>query len=180
MSRITVLYYLLLSLAIAIADQVTKILIIKNLAENESVSIIGDLLYFRFIFNEGGAMGTSLGPSWIYTILTVVALVLIVRYFASSSSDGFLTKVALAVVLGGAVGNLIDRLIYGKVIDFIDFDFPDIPFLNLYRWYTFNIADFSITTGLILFGISILFLKKKAPTDMAPDQQSARVGSDSP
>jgi len=165
MRKALVSYYLLISLIIIAADQISKHLIIVNLAEDESVSIIGDLLHFRFIFNEGGAMGTSLGPSWVYTILTLVALFLIIRFFIVSKPDGVAMKLSLALILGGAVGNLIDRLRYGKVIDFIDVDFPDIPFLDLYRWYTFNIADSAITTGLILFGISLI-LHKNPTSDM--------------
>ena len=152
--------YFVIALVIILLDQISKYLIVKNLAENQAVSIIGDLLYFRFIYNEGGAMGTSVGPSWVYTVLTVLALVFIIRYFLSSQSDGNISKISLAFILGGAVGNLIDRVIHGKVVDFIDADFIDIPYLNLYRWFTFNIADSAITIGLILFAISIIFYKK--------------------
>jgi signal peptidase II len=180
MLRSSLIRYLLVSLAILVADQVTKFVIVKNLTENHAVSIIGDLLYFRFIFNEGGAMGTSLGPSWIYTILTMAALYLIVRYFASPDSDGVFTKVSLALILGGAVGNLIDRLRFGKVVDFIDLDFPDISFLNIYRWFTFNIADAAITIGLVLFGISIIIRKKKQPAESSPDKQFSDIASGSP
>jgi signal peptidase II len=174
-------YYLLISLIIIIADQITKALILRYLVENESVSILGDLLYFRFIFNEGGAMGTSLGPSWVYTILTVLALILIVRYFSGSKSDGVFSKVSLALILGGAIGNLIDRLRYGKVVDFIDMDMPDIPFLHLYRWFTFNIADAAITVGLLLFALSI-FMRKKIEDNLPnlPEAGAPEVESDSP
>lgn len=161
--------YLLLSFIIIAFDQISKILIVKNLSENGAVSIFGDLLYFRFIYNEGGAMGTSVGPSWVYTILTLVALVFIIRYFLSSQVDGYVSKISLSLILGGAVGNLIDRVFYGKVVDFIDFDFPDIPYLNLYRWFTFNIADAAITIGLILFALSIII--KKHPDDTASIRQ---------
>jgi signal peptidase II len=180
MPRSSLIRYLLVSLVILVADQVTKFFIVKNLTENQAVSIIGDLLHFRFIFNEGGAMGTSLGPSWIYTILTLAALYLIVHYFASPNADGVLRKVSLAMILGGAVGNLIDRLRFGKVVDFIDLDFPDISFLNIYRWFTFNIADAAITIGLVLFGISILIRKKKEPGESTSDKQFSQISSGSP
>jgi signal peptidase II len=160
MRRTSLLYYFLIAIVIIFLDQVTKLLIINHLAEGGSVSVIGDLLYFRFIYNQGGALGTMLGPSWVYTILTIIALILIIRYFFISQSEKILTKVALALILGGAIGNLIDRLRIGKVVDFIDVDFPDIPFLHIYRWFTFNIADAGITIGLVLFAISILVIKK--------------------
>jgi signal peptidase II len=160
MRRKNLLCYLGISFFIALADQISKLLIENHLKENQSVSVIGDLLNFHFIYNQGGAMGTSVGPSWVYAILTIAALGLIIKYFTSPESDGAFSKLSLALILGGAVGNLIDRLRQGKVIDFIDLDIPDIGFLHLYRWFTFNIADAAITVGLILFAISILFHKK--------------------
>jgi signal peptidase II len=159
--------YLLISTLVILLDQVTKLLILNEFAEGEAVSIIGDLLYFRFVYNEGGAMGTSLGPSWLYTILTLAALALIIRYFIKNESDGISIKIPLALIFGGAVGNLIDRIRFGKVVDFIDIDIPDIPFLGITRWWTFNVADAAITCGLVVFVIG-LFLRSKrsvAPAD---------------
>jgi signal peptidase II len=166
--------YFLLSFAVIALDQLTKILVFKNIPENGSVSILGDLLYFRFIYNEGGVMGTRIGPSWLYTILTLVALAFIIRYFVKSKSDGIPIKISLSLILGGALGNLIDRVFYGKVIDFIDVDFPDISSIGLYRWYTFNIADAAISTGLILFALSVLF-KKEAPMETIDSTSEANA-----
>jgi signal peptidase II len=130
------------------------------MVEGEKVSVIGDLLYFRLVYNSGGAMGSRIGPSWVYLILTAVALVIIIRYFLTVPRAGWHVRMSLAIIFGGAVGNLIDRVLYGRVIDFIDMDFPDIPFLYIYRWFTYNIADAAITIGLAIFIIGILFRKK--------------------
>jgi signal peptidase II len=181
MRRFNYVFYLLLAALIIALDQITKILIVSNLVENESVSVIGDLLYFRFIYNEGGALGTSFGPSWLYTILTLAALVLIVRYFVTSKQDGAAVKLSLAFILGGAIGNLVDRIAYGKVVDFIDMDFPDIPAIGLYRWYTYNVADAAITIGLMLFAIC-LFLPRKTSleqADAAPKVESPELKGES-
>ena len=153
--------YLLISILVILLDQTTKLLTLNSLAEGEAVSIIGDLLYFQLVFNEGGAMGTSLGPSWLYTILTLAALALIIRYFMKDKSDGASIKVPLALIFSGAVGNLIDRIRFGKVVDFIDADFPDMPFLGITRWWTFNVADAAITCGLMIFVIGLLLKKKQ-------------------
>jgi signal peptidase II len=172
------LLYIGISFLVVAADQISKLLIQSNLAYNQSVSIIGDILNFHFIYNRGGAMGTSIGPSWVYTILTLFALFFIIRYFTSSKSDGAFAKFSLALILGGAVGNLIDRLRMGKVIDFIDFGIPGINF----RWFTFNIADAAITVGLILFAISIIFHKKPAEDgadDHLPESEPREIESDS-
>ena len=156
----SLLLYFLIAAFVTIADQVSKSLIQIFLAESEKVSVIGDLLYFRLVYNVGGAMGTSIGPPWVYLILTVVALIIIARYVITVPHAGWHVKTALAMIFGGAVGNLIDRIVYGKVIDFIDMDFPDIPFLYIYRWFTYNLADAAITIGLLVFIVGVLFRKK--------------------
>jgi signal peptidase II len=156
----SLLLYLLIAVFVIILDQVSKSIIQLYLFEGEKVSVIGDLLYFRLVYNSGGAMGTRIGPSWIYLILTIVALAIIVRYFLTTPHAHWHIKTALAMIFGGAVGNLIDRVLYGRVIDFIDMDFPDIAFLYIRRWFTYNIADAAITIGLIIFAVSILFGKK--------------------
>ena len=153
------LLYFLIAAFVVVIDQLSKSLIQHLLYEGETVSVIGDFLYFRLVYNAGGAMGTSIGPSWIYLILTIVALVVIVRYMIKTPQVAWHIKTALALILGGAIGNLLDRLIHGKVIDFIDMDFPDIPFLDIYRWFTYNIADAAITIGLSIFIIGVLFKK---------------------
>lgn len=163
--------YLLIAIFVITIDQVSKSLIQQYLIEGQSVSIIGDFLNFQFIYNSGGAMGTRLGPSWVYLVLTIIALLVIIKYFWSIMSAGWLEKSALALIFGGAIGNLADRIMYGKVIDFIDMDFPDIPFLNIYRWFTYNIADAAITIGLIVFAVGILIKKKNEP----PAAESAQI-----
>jgi signal peptidase II len=172
-----ILPYFLIASVITVSDQVTKKLILDRIVENESISVWGDLINFRLVYNFGGAMGTSIGPAWLYTILSTAALILIAYYFIRSKSDTNLSHISLAMIFGGALGNLIDRFQHGKVVDFIDIDFPDIPFLNLYRWYTFNIADASISIGLTIFAIYILFIKDKGQikppvvTELPPDTQ---------
>ena len=109
-------------------------------------------------------MGTRIGPSWLYLILTVVALVVIIRYFITVPGSPWYIKTSLAMIFGGAVGNLIDRVIRGRVIDFIDMDFPDIPFLYMQRWFTYNIADAAITVGLVCFVVGILIKKDSKPS----------------
>lgn len=174
MRRISIFYYFSITLAIILIDQISKSLIVKNLHEGDTIPVLGNFLNFHFIFNQGGAMGSNVGPPWAYAILTTVALILIVRYFIRSHSDDAFTKISLALILAGAFGNLIDRVRFGKVVDFIDADFPDIPFLHIYRWFTFNVADAAITVGLILFAISIIFKspKEDEPADSLPNNGS--------
>jgi signal peptidase II len=170
--------YAAISLFIILADQISKIILSSYLIEGESVSVIGNTVRFQFVYNEGGALGTSLGPGWIYVVLTIAAVILIGRYFLTSESGGILTRVPLALILGGAIGNLIDRVRFGRVIDFIDIDIPDIAFLGIKRWWTFNIADAAITCGLVIFLLGLLFGRKIAPVTAGPETESDRPGTE--
>lgn len=174
----SLLFYFSIAASVIIADQISKSIIQALLSEGEKVSVIGDLLYFRLVYNTGGAMGTRIGPSWIYLILTIVALVVIIRYFITTPHARWYIKTALAMIFGGAVGNLLDRVLYGKVIDFIDMDFPDIPFLYIRRWFTYNVADAAITIGLVIFIIGILFEKKDKPVAEETGDSSEIINND--
>lgn len=170
----SLLPYILIAASVIVLDQVSKSVIQLYLFEGEKISILGDLLYFRLVYNTGGAMGTRIGPSWIYLILTLIALAVIIRYFFITPRARWHVKTALAMIFGGAVGNLIDRIARGKVIDFIDMDFPDIGFLYLKRWFTYNVADAAITVGLVIFAIGILF-DRKAKSGSPEDLNSSEL-----
>lgn len=161
-----------------VLDQITKMLIIARLNNGESISVIGDFLYFQFVYNEGGAMGTRIGPSWLYTILSIAALVMITKYLFSEKVTRMSVGISLALISAGAIGNLIDRFRFGKVVDFIDVDFPDIPFLNLYRWFTFNIADAAITVGLVIFVLTLIFKDKVIDNQDSPTSVVGNTDTD--
>jgi signal peptidase II len=138
----------------------------------ESMRVFGDFVRFTFVFNPGGAFGINIGNFWIYTFISVIAVIIVITYFIRVSNSEKIAKICLAFVVGGAVGNLVDRIIYGQVTDFIDVNILDIvisPFslfgLNftgyqLDRWYIFNFADAAITLGLIGFIIYLLVTDK--------------------
>jgi len=150
--------YLALALSIVLFDQITKSIIRVSFLPGESKQVLGDFLRFCFVYNQGGAFGVKVGNYLLYTVLAIsVAILLTVYLFKYNRPD----KIFLALIIGGAVGNLFDRILYGKVIDFIDVDIIDIvipqfSFLffkfkgfELYRWFTFNIADAAVTVGLL-------------------------------
>lgn len=116
-------------------------------------------------------MGTDLGGSTIYLISGIVILVILLVYLFTYRSNRRIT-VALALIAGGAVGNLIDRARIGRVVDWIDIDIPDVSLFgwNLERWWTFNIADAAITLSLV--SIIIFFIasgKEDSATTPAPE-----------
>lgn len=169
--------YASISLFIILADQISKIVLSGYLTEGETVSVIGNAVRFQFVYNEGGALGTSLGPSWIYVVLTIVAVILIGRYFLMSDSGGIFTRVPLALIFGGAIGNLIDRVRFGRVIDFIDVDIPDIGFLGVERWWTFNVADAAITCGLVILLLGLVLDGKSSSLEGTAEGGSSRQES---
>ena len=141
--------------SIILFDQLTKILVIKNFQLYESVSIF-PLFNLTFVVNYGFAFG-FLNNSSLNQIIVICVIFSIIAYFLYllfKTQDQFF-RFSLILVLSGAVGNFIDRVIHGFVIDFIDI------YLGSYHWPAFNIADSSITLGFILIMFNILFLNKK-------------------
>ncbi len=109
--------------------------------------VIGEWVRFTLVFNQGAAFGLHLGP-WsrqIFLLLTVVALVILARLYKDTGPDDRVRVIALGLVCGGAIGNLIDRIKSPVgVVDFLDVGFGN------WRWPTFNVADIAVTTGAIL------------------------------
>jgi len=128
----------------------------------ESISVLGNFFRLTYVLNPGGAFGTKLGSNIFYTILSVLAIIVAVWFFFKSKKEEKLLHLAFSLVLGGALGNLLDRFRYGEVLDFLDFDFmniqiPPIKFgfidfsgFYLNRWPVFNIADSAVTIGMFL------------------------------
>jgi len=140
--------YLLISLAVLVLDQWTKWLVEARIPVHESREIIPGLLHLSHVRNTGVAFGLlpARGDGKVTALLVAlvfVALILVAAYFRKlpASERGLLA--ALALVLGGAVGNLVDRLATGAVVDFLG------VYLGNYRWPDFNVADSAISVGLV-------------------------------
>lgn len=145
--------FLGLAAAIVVADQVTKAWLTSALAPGESVRVAGDLIRLVFSENRGGLFGLLQGNVPVFAAMSMVVVGLIVAYHARSGRDLWLS-LALGFLLGGALGNLIDRLRLGYVVDFVDAGVGDL------RWYTFNVADASISCAIVLF---LLLALRPAP-----------------
>ena len=145
---------IVLIVAIFIFDRLSKIWIINHQEQNSTI-FINKFLNFELIWNTGIGFGLfSTDPNLFYnlTSLFIFLVVLFLCYLIFRSN--FFDKICFSIVLGGALGNLYDRLIYFAVPDFIDFHVGD------FHWFTFNIADIFITVGIILIIIKDLFVKK--------------------
>ena len=157
-----------------LVDQVSKILAVQSLAESTtgSIEVLGRFLMFSLVYNEGGAMGTNLGSSAYYLIASSLILLFLVYYIYLARSHRMFAN-TLAFIAGGAIGNIIDRIRLGRVIDFIDVDVPDVGLFGyeLHRWWTFNIADAAITCAIILLLVRMIFGGKDSKN--AADRQPA-------
>ena len=141
--------YLLISLAVLLADQWSKWLVEQRLPLYSVEPVIPGFLNFTHVKNPGVAFGflASLGREsgpWILSLLGLFALSLVGLYFWRLDRSQRLLLTALGLILGGAVGNLVDRMAAGMVTDFID------VYVGTYHWHTFNVADSAITVGIVL------------------------------
>ncbi|MFA5011005.1 MAG: signal peptidase II [Ignavibacteria bacterium] len=179
---------LYISLIVVIIDQLSKLKVkgikipslginVEGMTLGSSINLIGDFFKLTFIENPGMAFGIEFGGKLTLSIFTLIATFLIIYFIYKNKNEGFYFRASLAFILGGAVGNLIDRLFYGvifgyapifygKVVDFFHFNIPDFNLLGktFYSWPIFNVADISVTIGflMVLFGYSKIFDKKSA------------------
>ena len=152
----TLILYLVAFLVIVIGDQVTKIIVDHTLSLGGSYAIIDNFFYFTYAHNTGAAWGMLAGKISLFLIVSVVAAIGIIYYFMKSASYQKLTRFGLVLVFGGLIGNLIDRLAFGYVRDFIDF------IIFGYNFPIFNVADMAITIGMALVILEIGIEEYKA------------------
>jgi signal peptidase II len=141
--------------AVVALDQASKAVVVRSLSLHQSVSLVDGLLSLSHVRNRGAAFG--LLSDWdlphqsaLLAVLSVAALTAIAAYFVRLPAAARLPRVALALVLGGAVGNLIDRVRLGYVVDFVH------VYWRQHQWPDFNVADSAITIGVTLLVLDIL------------------------
>jgi signal peptidase II len=150
---------LVFTVLVVALDQITKLTIKDQFYLGQSIEILGDILRFTYIQNPGMAFGIRFGGRLFFTIFASIASIIILIYLYRMRHERFHSRLSLALILGGAIGNLIDRFAYGEVIDFIDVGFRNT------RWPVFNIADSAVTIGMIILVSLVLFegQKEEAP-----------------
>ena len=155
--------------SVLLADAFTKILAVDRLAPAYLPRpVIGDGVRLTLVYNPGAAFGLHLGAQsrWIFVVLTLVALTVLWRLYLDTPLAHRLRTLALALVAGGAMGNLLDRLKSARgVVDFIDVG------VGAWRWPTFNLADIAVTSGAILLGW-VLWSAEEAPAAVQANMQA--------
>ena len=139
-----------IAVLVIIADQLTKSWIVGSVDKGSGFSVIGDWLNFVYGENSGILFGMVPQSAYAFALVSLIVIVLIVVYHRMAGR-GIVMTVATGLLLGGAIGNLIDRLLYGAVIDWIDMG------IGTWRFWTYNIADAAITTSIILILLTALF-----------------------
>ena len=128
---------------VVLLDQISKWLVAESMAVGESITVLGSFFKLTYVQNAGAVFGLKLGGKLLHLLLAGFALILVCVMLWRIPKDERWSVTGLALVLGGAIGNLADRIRFGLVIDFLDFGFGGL------RWWVFNLADFSVTTGVI-------------------------------
>jgi signal peptidase II len=147
------------ALAVLLLDQLSKLVIIHALQVYESVTVLKGFFNLVHIRNRGMAFGIMNRPEvdlpfYILLAATIGAVVLLLVWFFTLKQTAGRTILGLSLILGGAIGNLIDRIRFREVIDFLDF------YVGPYHWPAFNVADSAITVGTFLVAISLIFHQK--------------------
>lgn len=150
------IYYAIAGFVILL-DQLTKWLVVKNMHLGEEIAIAEPYLSLFSHRNKGAAWGMLEGQMWLFYIVTAVVTAGIIYYFHKEAKGHKLFSISLMLLLGGAIGNFIDRLLRGEVVDFIS---VLIPVIN-YDFPIFNVADAALSIGVPLLIIHVLMDEKK-------------------
>jgi signal peptidase II len=148
-------YFAITVVVITALDQITKALILQHFQLHDSVSLIPGFFNLTHIRNPGGAFGVLAGGgsdlrNWLFLGAGTIALGMILYFLHATADRDRLMRFTLALIFGGAIGNIIDRLRFGEVVDFLDF------YVGQLHWPAFNVADSAITIGIFLFVYHII------------------------
>ena len=137
------------ALLVALLDQLTKFIIINNLKLGSTTPIINNIFHLTYVTNTGSAFGLFKNLNWFFMLFSILVIIAIFYYLRKKidEKEKFL-QLAVGLLLGGTIGNMTDRILYGAVIDFLDFRI----------WPVFNVADSAITISVVLL---IILLWKK-------------------
>lgn len=141
---------IIISFIFTLIDQISKILVINLMNLGEVITIIPSFFYLTHVQNDGAALNILSGNTILLIIISLAALFYVVKLVLDSKTTNKIQFITYTLLIGGIIGNILDRVIYGKVIDFLDFH------IFGYHAPVFNLADSFIVIGIILLGISII------------------------
>ncbi len=136
--------FLLIALAVGVSDQVLKAWVVASFSVNQPSPVLGDWLQIDFIHNSGGLFGLFQNSAAVFALVTLAVVAVLVAIEVLSGWRSWLLTVTMGLLLGGAIGNFIDRLRFGYVVDFADIG------IGSWRFYIFNVADSAVTVAILL------------------------------
>lgn len=145
----------IIAIVAIVLDRLSKMWAVGSLSHmpGQHMDVLPGVFEFRYVQNEGMAFSLLEGKTWLFIVVTILIIACLLGYLIKYRAvESIWTRIAIASIIGGAIGNLIDRLLYGYVIDFINPTFI--------RFAVFNIADIFVTCGAILFVFSLLILPR--------------------
>lgn len=143
-----------LSIILFLIDQISKLLVVKLVDINSSIELIKNFFYLTYTHNTGAAFSILIGQRILLILIAVIILVLIFNYLIKNKVEGKLDRLVFSLIIGGSLGNLIDRIIRGYVVDFIDVK------IFGYNFPIFNLADTFIVIGVFLLLIITITRKE--------------------
>ncbi len=164
----------LLIIATVVLDQVSKYLVVANMELGQSIDVIPEIFRFTYIHNYGAAFGSMSNSRWIFMILSTVAIIAILAYIFWKKPQDKLLLASLCLIAGGGIGNMIDRVCLGYVVDFIDF----CAFPKIWMWI-FNVADACVCVGAGMLALWMILdtikeEKAKKATENSSDIEESR------
>lgn len=150
------MYLYIIAVLVILLDQLTKWLIVKNMYVGESHTIIENFLYITSHRNQGAAWGTFQGQMVFFYIITVAFIVGILWFVKKHGTQDKLFGIGIGLILGGAIGNFIDRIFRKEVVDFVD------TYIFSYNFPIFNVADSALVIGIVLIFIQMLLEERQA------------------
>ncbi len=157
--------WILIIAASVILDQVTKLIVVNTMDYGQSVVLIKNIFSFQYIHNYGAAWGMFSDNRWVFMVVTSLALIAMPVILYRYRKLHFLFGLSLSLFIGGAIGNMIDRIFLGYVVDFLQFTFIDFPI--------FNVADICVVFGAIIMMIYVIFFDKELFVDKKKTQKAA-------
>lgn len=143
--------FLIIVFIMVVVDRISKIWAIENLKNSDSLKMLGDFFQLSYVENTGAAFGMLKNARWFFLVFTIIVLIGILYYYLTHRKEFDGVKILLlAFFIGGTIGNLIDRWMWGYVVDFVSIN------IGTYSFPVFNIADIGITLSVLLFIFLIL------------------------
>ena len=152
---------LVVSAVLVLADQISKTMVRKTMSLYESIPVIPNFFHLTYVTNDGMAFGLNFPfGTYIFLAISIIFTVFIFWYLWTIKDDGIVIRMGIGLILAGAIGNLIDRIFLGSVVDFLDFMIGD------FHWYVFNFADSYVTIGMGFVLYDTLVIEKQRKTQI--------------